>query len=377
MRVLIVKVSSLGDIIHTLPAITEAKRARPDVRFDWVVEENFVEVASWHPAIERVIPVAIRRWRKHLFKTLRKGEITAFRAELKRVHYDLVIDAQGLIKSGIISRMAKGLTAGMNNNSSREPLAALFYNRAFSVPRTLHAVDRVRELFSRALNYELSTNIFGHSLLQASEVDYGLDLSRIGVEPRTAATQTLVFLHGTTWETKHWPLPYWRALARLATAKSYKVKLPWGNQQELDRAKAIAKGIDGVSVLEKQSLSGLARHISQADGVVAVDTGLGHLAAALEVPTLSIYGPTNPGLSGTFGKYQSRLQSNLPCAPCMSKKCLYTGLPISDTADAQKFVVQPPCFSSHKPEEVWAALHRLMTEGQAPLIISNSAFKKC
>jgi heptosyltransferase I len=376
LRVLIVKVSSLGDIIHTLPAITEAKRARPDVRFDWVVEENFVEVARWHPAVERVIPVAIRRWRKHLFKTLHNGEISAFRAELTRIHYDLVIDAQGLIKSGLISRMAKGLTAGMNNNSSREPLAALFYNRTFSVPKTLHAVDRVRELFSRALNYELNTNVFGNSLLQANEVNYGLDLARIGVAPRSAATKTLVFLHGTTWETKHWPVPYWRALARLATAKSYKVKLPWGNQQELDRAKAIAKGIAGVSVLDKQTLSGLARHISQADGVVAVDTGLGHLAAALEVPVLSIYGPTNPGLSGTFGKYQIRLQSDLPCAPCMSKKCLYKGAPINDTVDAQKFEVRPPCFASHKPEAVWAALHRLVTEGQAPIITSNSAFKK-
>lgn len=373
MRVLIVKVSSLGDIIHTLPAVTEAKRAHSQIRFDWVVEENFVEVPGWHPAIERVIPVAIRRWRKNIFGAMRCGEVSAFRNELQSVHYDLVIDAQGLIKSGLISRLAKGLTVGMNNNSSREPLATLFYNRVFSVPRTLHAVDRVRELFSRALSYELSTNAFGHSLLQASDVDYGLDLTRIGVTPRTTESRTLIFLHGTTWETKHWPVPYWRALARLASARNYQIKLPWGNQVELDRAKAIAKGIAGASVLDKQTLSGLARNISESDGVVAVDTGLGHLAAALEVPTLSLYGPTNPGLSGTFGKYQSRLHSDLPCAPCIRKQCQYTGPAIIDMADAQKFNVQPPCFSTHKPEVVWAALQRLMAEHQAPMLTNSNS----
>src|SRR5690606_35118535 len=132
----------------------------------------------------------------------------------------------------------------------------------------LHAVDRVRELFSRALNYELETNIHGHSLLDAAAVDYGLDPARIGIAAPPHADRSLVFLHGTTWDTKHWPVPYWRALARLATAQSWQVKLPWGNQQEHDRAQAIAKGIDGVVVLDRQSLSGLAAHLSRAGGVV-------------------------------------------------------------------------------------------------------------
>ncbi len=372
MRVLIVKVSSLGDIIHTLPAVTEARRARPELRFDWVVEEAFVEVPSWHPAVERVIPVALRRWRKDVRGTLRRGEIGSFREELKRVHYDLVLDPQGLIKSALISRMAKGLTVGMNNNSSREPLATLFYNRTFSVPRTLHAVDRVRELFSRALSYPLKTHIHGSSLLQASEVDYGLDLSRIGVDQTEAQGRSLVFLHGTTWPTKHWPVPYWRELARLASRESWQVKLPWGNQQELDRARDIARGIDGVQVLDRQSLSGLACHLSQAGGVVAVDTGLGHLAAALEVPAVSVYGPTNPGLSGTFGRYQGRLHSDIYCAPCLSRKCLYEGPEVADTADGQRFAVDPPCFASNPPEVVWSSLQHLMAERQGPLIATTA-----
>ena len=103
MRVLIVKVSSLGDIIHTLPAVTDAHRAHRGLSFDWVVEENFVDVPSWHPAVDRVIPVAIRRWRRILWRTALNREVRAFKKTLQTERYDLVIDAQGLIKSGIIS----------------------------------------------------------------------------------------------------------------------------------------------------------------------------------------------------------------------------------------------------------------------------------
>lgn len=377
MRVLIVKTSSLGDIIHTLPAVTDARRADKKVQFDWVVEESFVEIPSWHPAIDRVIPVAIRRWRKNPLSTLRKGEISEFKRNLQRHHYDLIIDAQGLIKSGILCRMAKGLTVGMNNHSSREPLATLFYNRVFSVPRTLHAVDRVRELFSRALNYSLFEDPYKSNMINAGDVDYGLDLSRIGIDVSASSKgnrqASLMFLHGTTWETKHWPVPYWRALMRMATEKGYQVKMPWGNQLELDRAKAIAKGIEGAVVLEKQTLSGLARHMALAEGVVAVDTGLGHLAAALAVPTISLYGPTNPGLSGTFGRHQRRLQSTLACAPCIRKRCHYTGKPVLDQADAQKFAVEPPCFSMHPPEVVWNALQTLIMEHKSGIITSSKS----
>ncbi len=355
MRVLIVKVSSLGDIIHTLPAVTDAKNANRRLQFDWVVEENFVEVPSWHPAVERVIPVALRRWRKDIIGTLRNGQFADFRKNLKREHYDLVIDAQGLIKSGMISRLARGLTAGLSNSTIKEPLATLFYNKVFSVPRDEHAVQRVRELFSRALNYSLISS-------ELSNVDYGLDLSRIGINDEKPEPGRLIFLHGTTWATKHWPERYWRELAKLATARGYTIRLPWGNDVERKRAEAIAAGISGVSILEKQTLTGMARQIAMAEGVVAVDTGLGHLAAALNTPTLSLYGPTNPILSGTFGKYQARLTSRLDCAPCMSKVCGYTGPAIADMADGQSLNVIPPCFSSFPPRQVLIRLEQLMSE---------------
>ncbi len=349
MRVLIVKVSSLGDVIHTLPAVTDAWRADRRLRFDWVVEENFVEVPGWHPAVERVIPVALRRWRRDVTGALRSGEFAAFRRNLKQEHYDLVIDAQGLIKSGIISRLARGLTVGLSDSTAREPLATLFYNKVYSVPREGHAVQRVRELFSRALNYPLDDAATSH-------VDYGLDPRRLDMLPKTSPSGVLIFLHGTTWPTKHWPLSYWKELAQLATRAGYSVRLPWGSAVEQQRAQEIARDTPGVSVLERQTLTGMARQIAHADGVVAVDTGLGHLAAALATPTVSLYGATNPGLSGTFGRAQQHLASTLACAPCMSKQCRYSGPALG---------VEPACYSAHPPAAVLAALQALIAQNAA------------
>jgi len=343
-------VSSLGDIIHTLPAVTDAHRAHKDLVFDWVVEENFVEVPSWHPAVETVIPVAIRRWRRNPLKTMFSTEYRAFKKDLQSVHYDLVIDAQGLIKSGIISRLSKGLTIGLSNRTIREPMATLFYNKVYSVPWTEHAVDRVRQLFSRALQYNYDPN----------SVDYGIDINRITDGDSLNVKKQVIFLHGTTWLTKHWPEYYWRHLANIAAEAGYQVLIPWGNASEKQRAEFIARDNSQATVLDKQSLTGLAEHILQSTGVIAVDTGLGHLAAALNKPTVSLYGPTNPELSGTFGAKQLHLNSNLNCAPCVKKLCSYNGPGITDEFGDQPFAVTPPCFATHKPEVVWQQFEKLL-----------------
>lgn len=351
---LIVKVSSLGDVIHTLPAVTDAQRARKDIQFDWVVEENFAEVPSWHPAVKNVIPVALRRWRRNILKTYMNHEFRAFKRGLQGVHYDLVIDAQGLIKSGFISRLSKGLTIGLSNRTIREPMATLFYNKVYSVPWTDHAVDRIRQLFSRALQYEYDPE----------EIDYGIDVSRIDFPSETIkkAGKQVVFLHGTTWQTKHWPENYWRHLAHISTEAGYKVLLPWGTPKEKLRAKFIAQGNEGVEVLDKQTLTGLANYIQKSDGVIAVDTGLGHLAAALAKPIVSLYGPTNPELSGTFGNSQLHLNSSLNCAPCVKKTCGYLGPGITEEYAGSSFAVTPPCFASHGPVEVWQQFESLLGE---------------
>jgi len=356
MRVLIVKVSSLGDVIHALPAVTDAYKAKRGLRFDWVVEEAFAEIPAWHPAVDKVIPVAFRRWRKNMYQTWRSGEFSDFKKNLQEKHYDLVIDAQGLIKSGIISRISRGLTVGLSNRTIREPMATLFYNVVYTVPWQQHAVDRVRDLFSRIFNYSFDSKT----------CDYGLNLNlfRLAVLPED---RYVVFFHGTTWESKLWPEQYWRKLASIAGSNGYKVKLLWGNQEELARAHEIARAGPHVEILDQLSLTGIAKLLTNCAGVVAVDTGLGHLAAALSVPVISIYGSSDPELTGTYGRKQIHLEPALECAPCMSKRCHYTGETLTDEINSSPFVVSPACYRGNPPEKVWQKLSELLSGGSGTL----------
>jgi heptosyltransferase-1 len=333
MKVLVVKTSSLGDIIHTLPAITDAAKAIKGISFDWVVEENFAEIPVWHKSVDRVIPVAVRRWRKSFWQSLRSGELKKYYKTVRSTEYDLVVDAQCLAKSAILSLFSNGTRAGLDWGSAREPLASCFYNKEIKVEKGQHAVMRVRQLFAKALDYEFN----------ASSCDYGINFN-------VQADDYLVFLHGTTWATKHWPEEYWFKLAALAKDNGFRVKIPWGNEIEKTRAEKIASFCDG-EVLDKMSLTELAKIIAAAKACVAVDTGLAHLAAALSVPTVSVYGPTNPVLTSTYGTGQTHLASSFSCAPCLQKKCTYQGARL----------VEPPCFKEITPELVLSNIKNLST----------------
>ncbi len=350
MRVLLVKTSSLGDVIHALPALTDAARAIPGIRFDWVVEEGFAELPSWHPAVDKVIPVAIRRWRKNLWQTIKSGEWRRFKESLRANQYDLVIDAQGLVKSALLTRYVKAPVAGPDKQSAREPMASRFYSRRLAVARSQHAVDRMRQLFALALGYDLPKGMG----------DYGLDVDKLVELPRKAPF--VLFLHGTTWDTKHWPEAYWRELAVRLGQLGVQVKLPWGNAEEKARAERIARNLKHVVVLPRLNLAGVAKVLANASACVAVDTGLGHLAAALDVPTLSLFGPTNPALTGAYGRSQIHLASNFPCAPCLQKKCTY----VPTVQEQQRFDLKrewPLCFTRLNPERVASRLSALlMTE---------------
>ena len=345
MKVLIIKTSSLGDVLHTLPAVTDAARLMPDIRFDWVVEETFAEVPAWHAAVDAVIPVAVRRWKHGFLQALRRGEPQAAVKQLRNHSYDRIIDAQGLIKSAIISRFARGLRYGLDSASAREPLASYAYSRTFPVPRAQHAVARVRQLFAAALEYVVPDTL----------PDYGIR-GRFAVVPRQPS---LVFLHGTTWPTKHWPDDYWVELASMAVAAGLQVKLPWGDAAEKQRAEKIAAVDKSVEVLPRMQLGELAEVIASAGGVVGVDTGLVHLAAALGTPCVTLYGATDPGLIGTVGAAQYHLRASFPCAPCQQRKCHYQGA-------AEVF---PACYGDLPPTRVWqmleAALAKVNEAGDA------------
>jgi heptosyltransferase-1 len=299
MRALVVKMSSLGDVIHTLPALTDAASSLPDIRFDWVVEEAFAEIPAWHPAVDTVIPLALRRWRRRPLRDFRGDEWRQARASLRRVPYDAVIDAQGLLKSAIITRLVKAPRYGMDRRSAREGLAAVAYRYRVPVPREMHAVERSRLLFSRALHYRCGTE----------PGDYGLGAAY--APPQGDGKPRLMFLHGTARPEKLWPREHWCELARCASAGGYRVWLPWGDCRERERAEFIAASAPGIEVLPRSSLADLAARLRQVRAAVAVDTGLGHLAAALGVPAVSLYGPTRVPLVGTYGPRQVHLSSPL------------------------------------------------------------------
>ena len=346
-RVLVVKTSSLGDVIHTLPALTDAAEALPGIRFDWVVEQAFAEVPGWHPAVDRVIPVAVRRWRKRPLQAWRSGEWQAFKQQIGEYVYDAVIDAQGLLKSAWLTRYANGSSYGLDKASAREPLAAFFYQRPMAVPRNQHAVERVRQLFSAALGYPAPPSIG----------DYGLDRSALA--GGVSGHPYVMFFHGTTWSSKHWPELYWRELAERLVERGIRVQLPWGNAEEKARAERIAEGLQRVQVLPSLSLSGMASVVAGAQACVAVDTGLGHLAAALGVPCMSLFGPTNAGLTGAYGSSQIHLASDFPCAPCLQKTCRYRPSP----EEERQFDLrseQPLCFTSVAPDNVFERLQMLL-----------------
>ena len=299
MRVLLVKMSSLGDVVHTLPALTDAVAAIPGIRFDWVVEEAFAEIPAWHPGVEKVIPIALRRWRKHPMRDFTGPEWRECRNQLRRNHYDAVIDAQGLLKSAFVSRLVKAPIYGLDKHSSRERLASAIYHHKIPVPRDMHAVERTRMLFARALNYQLPRDKGDYSVRENL------------VRGKSARSRGLLFFHGTARAEKLWPEKHWIALANRAHDQAYPVWLPWGSDEEKARAERIASQCVGAKVLPRLDLMGLAGLLLEVDGAVAVDTGLGHLAAALDVPTVSLYGPTSTRLIGAYGRNQVHIQSEV------------------------------------------------------------------
>jgi heptosyltransferase-1 len=285
MRILLIKTSSMGDVIHNLPVVSDIVARFPDAQIDWVVEENFTDIPRLHPRVHRVIPVALRRWRKALYAGATWSEIHQFRLALRQENYDYVIDTQGLLKSALITFAAVGIRCGYDAKSAREGLAALAYDRHFAVPTALHAVERNRALVAQVLG-----------TVEKVPLNYGIALASIPDETHPAA----VLLTASSRDDKLWPEALWVALGCHLSGRGIICQLPGGSVIERERATRLAAQIPNAIALPAQGLMALAQVLSGAQIVIGVDTGLVHLAAALSRPTVAIYCASDPTLTGVL-----------------------------------------------------------------------------
>jgi lipopolysaccharide heptosyltransferase I len=296
-RVLLIKLTSLGDLIHALPALTDAIRERPELQFDWAIDENFQEVASWHPAVKGILTTNHRQWREALAHPSTRGSITELIARLRTTRYDLVIDGQGNFKTALLSLFADGPRAGFDRHSVREWVAHLAYQRRYAVTKSAHAIERLRRLFAAALDYPVPE----------SAPDFGIRRDRFVRPSVDLPREYLVFVHNASWKTKLWPEAHWHELIGKSIAAGFTVLLPWGSADEEARARRLAVRSE-VQVLPKLTLSELGCVLERAKACVCMDTGLSHLVAALDVPSITLYGSTDSGLIGASGASQVHLK---------------------------------------------------------------------
>ena len=284
-RILLVKTSSLGDVVHNFPVASDIRRRFPDAQIDWVVEDAFVSLVRLHPAIRRVLPVALRRWRRAPLSRGTWSDFSRSRAEIAAESYDAIIDTQGLMKSALISCLANGPRHGYDSSSAREALASCFYRFRHRVATGRHAVTRNRELAAQALGYTVDRTL-----------DFGCEVP--GMNTGRSEGSDIVLLHSTSRKDKLWSESHWIQLGRRLEKAGLRCTIPWGSEDELARSRRIASGLDHAEVPGRLSIPDLARLLARAKAVVGVDTGLVHLAAALGTAVVALYMGSDPDLTG-------------------------------------------------------------------------------
>ena len=320
-RILIVRTSSLGDLVHMLPAVSDIAAHVPDASIDWVVEEGFAEIPSWHPAVHEVIPVAHRRWRKHWWSADTRAERAALRRKLGEREYDMVLDMQALMKSVWLVRQARGPRHGLDLRSAREPLASFFYDVKHKVKFWQPAVTRQRELAAAALGYTYG-----------GEPDFGLDSITDGVEIEPYS----VIMPSASRDDKLWPEEDWQRVFAHLNKHGLELRLLSGNPAETARAHALVAGNARAHVLPRMSLTEVARVLAGARIMVGLDSGLTHLSAGLGRPTIGIYKASTPVRTPLEGPaYTASLgeRGNAPSAETVLS-AIEQALDFDDTAHA-------------------------------------------
>ena len=293
MKVLILKLTSMGDLMHALPALTEAEQNIKNISFDWVVDKAFSSVPGWHPAVDKIIKTDHRNWKKQLFSSEPREALNLVKKEINATDYDYVVDMQNNLKSAFLSFLSDHRVTGMDASSSREYPAHWAYSNKVNINKSLHAIDRQKELLASSLGYS-----------PTSDINYGISKVKF-LEPAMALpARYVVLVQNASWPTKQWPVSSWKDLVKHLDGHGVNVLLPSGNKEELLRAKDIASVSEKATALEILPLNEVAYIIDNADYCICSDTGLAHLSAVVNTPSLTLYGPTDINLIGTKGNNQ-------------------------------------------------------------------------
>mgnify|MGYP001475299952 FL=1 len=290
----------MGDLMHALPALTEASSHIENISFDWVVDTNFASVPSWHPLVNKIIKTDHRNWKKHLFSKDSRKSLREVINQINESDYDLVVDMQNNLKSAFISYLCKHDVVGMDSKSAREYPAHLAYSKKINVDKRQHAIERQKKLLGEALGYDY----------KSKHIDYGASFKNF-IEPNIKLpNKYIVLVQNASWVTKQWSIENWQHLIQYLENKGIDMLLPSGNLKELERAKEICSISEKANALDLMSLNEIAFIVKNADFCICSDTGLAHLSALTRTPSITLYGPTKTSLIGTTGINQNHLVGN-------------------------------------------------------------------
>jgi heptosyltransferase-1 len=304
-KILLVKLSSLGDVLHNLPIVWDLRKRLPHAQIDWIVEEGYVHLleplktTETFKGIDRIIPVAFRRWRKNLFRPRTWHEFFAMRKALQATTYDVLLETQGLLKSALVCALAKksdnAIVAGLGNateHSGYEPMARMFYNQSVHVPVKCHAIDRSRWVMCSAFDWPLFERRSEPPLFYPSVfVEHLVPLAFEGLrkQPNSLPVPYVVCFHSTARVAKRWPSVNWVELGKALSSQGYQIIFPWGSPEEMKISALLASQVPGAIVPRAFSIEEAYRLVAHAALTIGVDTGLTHLAAVLGKPTIEIY----------------------------------------------------------------------------------------
>jgi heptosyltransferase-1 len=287
----------MGDLMHALPALTEAKEHKEDISFDWVVDTNFASVPSWHPSVNKIITTDHRNWKKQLFSKNSRKSLRGVINQINDNNYDLVVDMQNNLKSAFISYLCKHDVVGLDSKSAREYPAHLAYSKRINVDKKLHAIERQKKLLGDALGYEY----------EQGPINYGASFNAFIKPNITLPDKYFVLVQNASWITKQWSIGNWQQLILYLEDKGIVMLLPSGNLEELEKAKEICSVSEKAQAIDLMPLDEIAYMVQHADFCICSDTGLAHLSALTGTPSITLYGPTKTSLIGTMGINQNHL----------------------------------------------------------------------